>query len=149
MFKTLLVTTAIVSLVCSMGCRENTGDPIAVTPPSDETPLTKDDSVKANAYLIRDAADAYAAANNGYYPNYVDHELPDGRTLIDFLPDGVYLRNPYTGESDSPSHSYAYWPGEVSYSSFTGQTTRGYFIQGIGEEAGEAIVTLQLDPRNP
>jgi hypothetical protein len=111
-------------------------------------PLTKDDSVMANAYLVRDAAHAYAAANNGNYPRNPTEPIPDpdGRTLIDFLPGGTYVMNPYTYTANSPTGANAVGVGSIGYVSFRAAPPRGYRITGVGAERGVYIIDLSLDP---
>jgi len=148
MFRTLLITTAIIAMVCYIGCKDNAGAPISVTSPDDVTPLTKDDSVIANAYLVRDAAKAWARENGGDYARDLFEELPDGRNLIDFLPDGAMLMNPYEGVKSNPVPHFGAWPGEVGYTYYRGVSPYGYQITGIGPVSGEVIVRLELDPRD-
>jgi len=148
MAKTLLITTLIVSMVCFLSCKEDADDPIAATPPDDVIRLTKDDSVKANAHLVRDAAEAFAAANGGVYARDVHESLPDGRNLIDFLPDGQMLLNPYTYLKDSPEPHLGWEPGDVGYTYFRGVSPFGYQINGVGADY-ENIIVLLLDPLDP
>ena len=137
-------------MVSFIGCRDNTGDPIAAPPPVDETPLTKDDSVLAHAYLVRDAAEEYKAAAGFLAKNtYTPISDSDSRTLVDFLPSGELLINPYSGGGDTPLPHEAWLPGEVSYIAFGGSPPRGYLITGIGAEEGEPIVEILYDPANP
>ena len=146
MLRTLLVTLAIVALVSFLGCKSSGGDPVSVPPPDDATPLTKDDSVRANAYLVRDAVEAYQAVA-GILPKstYEPISANDSRTLIDFLPGGTYLINPYSGAADSPLSEHANYPGEVSYMAF-GQNITSYVIHGVGAERGVEIIELLYDP---
>ncbi len=66
--------------------------------------------------IIADGIDAWAAENNGIYPDSLTQQLPDGRTVIDFFPDGQLLTNRFTGERSEPStanwHTRA---GNISY----------------------------------
>jgi len=149
MFKTLLITIAIVSMVSYLGCKDPGGTPISVTPPADETPLTKDDSVMANAHLVRDAAEAWAALSGGNYPRDTREELPDGRTLVSFLPNGELLVNPYTSQRTSPLSAMGVNPGQVGYDNLVSGPPYGYKINGVGSEAGVNIIMLHLDPNEP
>lgn len=55
-----------------------------------------------NAWMVRDAAEAFAARNNGEYPAITTSENLDGDCLIDVLPAGSMLLNPYSYLNDSP-----------------------------------------------
>ncbi len=146
MIKTLLITMAIVSMVCFMSCKDNSGDPISVEPPIDETPLTKDDSVMANAYLVRGAAETWAALNGGVYARDTREELPDGRSIEDLLPNGELLMNPYTQQRDSPTPFSAYRVGYVGYEVFRSASPYGYRVNGVGSEMATNIILLYVDP---
>lgn len=51
-----------------------------------------------NALIVQAAVEAFAADNDGVYPDNVnvDKSLA-GKTVTDYLPGGTLLRNPYTG----------------------------------------------------
>jgi len=116
-----------------------------VVPPDDGTPLTKEDSVVANCYIVRDAAEAYAAANNGVYATDPwGDALPDGRTLVDFLPGGRLLMNPFNGLRNLPVPGHASLPGETSYTGRTSVEPYGYVIRGVGEDH-DVILALHTD----
>ena len=133
-------------MVCFVSCKDNSGDPISVEPPIDETPLTKDDSVMANAYLVRDAAETWAALNGGVYARDTREELADGRSIEDLLPNGELLMNPYTHVRDCPAPFSAYRVGEVGYDFFRAVSPYGYKINGVGAELGTDIIVLYVDP---
>jgi len=133
MSRTLLITMAMVAMVCYVGCKGSGDDPISVSPP--EAPLTKEDSIIADCYLVRDAAEAYAAANNGIYATDPWHStLPDGRILIDFLPDGKLLVNLYNGGRYLPIPGHPGGPGEIGYTGRTSVEPYGYVIRGVGAD---------------
>ena len=143
MFKKTLITVAMVSLVCYLGCGDTTGDPITVTPPIDEAPLTKDDSVVANCYLVRDAVEAFAAANGGEYPVVIWYEeTPDGRTTLDFLPGGELLVNPFTGLRTEPTPATAANIGQTGYMSVRPDH---YIINGIGSDWPDELIILTTE----
>jgi hypothetical protein len=142
MFRSALITMAMVSMVCYLGCKDTAGDPVSATPPADETPLTKDDSVAANCQITFDALVAYTVINSGAVPPSIYTELPDGRTVVDFLPDGQLLVNPYNGLRAVPIHARGAIPGD------TGWVTDGtrFWVNGVGETAALDIVMLEYDP---
>ena len=145
----LPLTTALVLALCFTGCSDDSSTPI--TPDPDTlTLMTKDDSVIANAYIVRDAAEAFATANNGVYardPWY--EETMDGRTLIDFLPEGKLLVNPYFGTRMDPMDGLAAAPGQVGYRRYTSIEPYGYTIDAVGADGATRLIVLYKDPREP
>jgi hypothetical protein len=141
MFRPILLTIAIVSMVCYLGCKDPTGNPISVTPPGDgEIPLTKDDSVVVNCYLLRDAIELFAVANGGEYPGDVLlSETPDGRTALDFLPDGERLVNPFTGLRTEPQPALAANLGQTGY---MWVRPGHYVINGMGSTYPDDLIIL-------
>lgn len=101
--------------------------------------LTNDELVIRNCFLVRDAAEAWAAESGGDYPGDPESRNLSGHTLIDFLPGGMHLVNPYDGSKSQPM--YLAWgnPGEVDYLSFDDDRCNpscdpnGYMITGFGE----------------
>jgi hypothetical protein len=146
-----LITLALVSALCFTGCSDDSSTPI--TPDPDTlTLMTKDDSVIANAYLVRDAAEAYAAANNGLYPRLTSEKTLDGQTLIDFLPDSEYLANPYDGLLDSPVDGTAARGGQVGYVSLDRDgdgVPDGYTIDALGENGDDYLIVIVKGPLEP
>jgi len=131
---------ALVAMVCHVGCKDDAGDPLSLTSPIDETPTTKADSVVMNCYLVRDAAEAFAAQNNGVYPyDMKGNELPDGRTLIDFLPDGEYLVSPATGARTEPWPGFPTFPWSTGYMGQRSTEPYGYVIIGLDDDFHELI----------
>ena len=144
----VLVTIGLVLALCYTGCREDSDTPIA-PPPDTVTQMTKDDSVVANAYIVRDAAEAFAAANNGVYSTFVTlDETTDGRILIDFLPEGKPLVNPYSGLRTEPTPGEAVQRGGVGYRWYSVIEPYGYVITGIDGEYEQLIVIFK-DPHAP
>jgi len=145
MFRAL-ITVALIATVCFLGCRDNGGDLLDASPPDEPPTPTKDDSVLANVYLVRDAAEAFALANAGVYPDRLSDELPDGRTLIAFLPSGQWLVNPYSHLRDSPVDAHAYHQGRVGYQPYRTYSPYGYVISAVGGTQGETLVMISRDP---
>ena len=84
----------------------------------------------------RAAVEAWAAVNNGVYPADPDvHQNLNGDTVIDLLPDGDYLVNPYDGYRTEPQQTSATLPGDVGYIPISSLNTRiGYTISGYGDD---------------
>ena len=145
----ILLIVALVLALCYTGCREDSDSPIS-PPPDTVNLMTKDDSVIANAYIVRDAAEAFAAANNGMYAEEPwTEETLDGRTLIDFLPEGKPLLNPYNGLRMDPIPGGASAAGQVGYRAFRSIEPHGYIIDAIGGNGYEYLIVLSWDPLEP
>ena len=146
-----LLTTILVIALCYTGCSDDSSTPI-IPDPDTLTLMTKDDSVIANAYIVRDAVEAFAAANNGVYPWITTSEGLDGQTLIDLLPEGKLLLNPYWGLLDSPVDGLAAQAGQVGYVAWDvdGDGNRdGYTIDALGADGATQLIVLFKDPREP
>ena len=137
----ILTLICLLLAICASGCRNN-GDEITLPGPG-ETPMTKNDSVIANCYIVQAAADAYAAENNGVYPTHISDDLPDGRTLIDFLPDAEGLVNPYTGVVSEPTNGSASQAGSTGYAPRSSIGTHGYQIEGMGHDLETLIYLMK------
>jgi hypothetical protein len=134
----LLALTAI----CVAGCDE-------IDPPTDIelTDSPEELLVRANAEIVRQAVISFAAANDGLYPANVGVDTTDqGDTLIDLLPNGRLLANPFTAAATEPMDGAAACPGQCGYLAITddGAQVVGYYISGYGEK--ELIVELIEDP---
>jgi hypothetical protein len=105
--------------------------------------LTNFDSLTtSHCRLVQEAAENFAAFNNGVYAgNLADQNLA-GKSVIDYLPGGRLLRNPYTGAETEPVGCAAATPGQVGYVVIVDHTgtNAGYTITGFGRD--RLIVTL-------
>jgi hypothetical protein len=126
-----MVALAPVALLIASGCE---GD-------RSNNPQSPEDLVIANAYTIQRAVEAFARENDGEYPRDSTEESKAGNTLIDLLPAGKRLMNPYTFERSVPSFYGALKPGDVGYwpCEDAGGGLVGYAINGVGESS-EIIV---------
>jgi hypothetical protein len=89
------------------------------------------DALFANVRLVVDAAKAYAAANNGAYPSDVGGTPNlEGDTLVDLLPNGELLINPFTSMPDQPIDGSSASAGDIGYvpSDPVGDGTLGSFV---------------------
>jgi len=146
-----LLTITLVLALCYTGCSEDSDTPIA--PPLDTVTLyTKDDTVIANAYIVRDAAEAFAAANNGVYAALTTTALPNGDTMVLLLPGGALLTNPFSKVPDSPVDGTAGVAGQVGYVSLDRDGDGfpdGYTIDALGENGVDYLIVIVKDPREP
>jgi len=78
------------------------------------------DIVVANAYLVLDAAQRWAATNEGRYPGDLSEQGLDGKTLIDLLPGGNLLPNPVYGGIYEPMDGPPGDVGDVGYMAIGG-----------------------------
>jgi hypothetical protein len=74
-----------------------------------------ENAVRENCEAVLSAAEAFVFENGGDWPLTLDEETPLGNTLIDFLPGGQYLENPFTHELTEPIHGRAVTPGRTGY----------------------------------
>jgi hypothetical protein len=97
------------------------------------------DVTVANAFLLLDAAKRFAAANNGVFSLDVNGDTnQDGKTLIDMLPNGELLINPFEGQKTEPQDGNALGiAGAIGYI--------GYDTVGSGEVDGFNIEAYHCD----
>jgi prepilin-type N-terminal cleavage/methylation domain-containing protein len=105
----------------------------------------KEASVRSNAHTIQLAAEDFSVQNNGVYAAAIATALPNGDTLVDLLPGGALLTNPFSRVADSPVGGAAAAAGQVGYvmADPNGDTVPdGYTIDGLGQDpaAGQIIV---------
>ena len=136
-FPILLFTILVVS-----SC-DNDKLPQVVNPPAPTT----EELIIADAYVVRDALEAFAAENGGRYPSHPTELSDTGKRLVAYLPSGVSLTNRYTGLATVPVLYDAQWPGEIGVIPFDDQ--RGYRVMARGRY-GELVRIENLsvvDPR--
>ena len=105
----------------------------------------KEASVKSNCHTLQLAAEDFAVQCDGVYAAAAADATPNGDTIVDLLPGGVLLSNPFTKIASEP----AVWggapanPGEIGYAAVVlNGVNIGYTIIGDGKDAGNAIITL-------
>ncbi len=104
-----------------------------------------EDIVIENCFAVRDAAEAFAAENNGVYPANLADNSAAGQTVIDLLPGGNFLQNPFTRCETEPVDGGAANCGETGYVAVDPNGDGiwdGYLIDGVGAHAGIVIITL-------
>lgn len=103
--------------------------------------------VLSHCRTVQLAVERWAALNGGLYPSDVDsHVTPGGQTVVDLLPGGSYLVNPFTRAATEPVNGHAANAGEVGYvpNTWNGENG-GYAITGTGRESGATIRWLVRD----
>ena len=92
--------------------------------------------VVTNTRIVQTAVEAFAAESGGLYPYNVDSDISQaGNTVIDLLPGGEYLENPYEPGTprEVPQNGYPGWGGVGYEVRNEGGVNVGYSITGSGE----------------
>jgi prepilin-type N-terminal cleavage/methylation domain-containing protein len=77
--------------------------------------------VKNNCRTVQLTAEDFAVQNNGVYANRLNSKTPSGQTMIDLLPGGVHLVNPFEEKYTEPrdwndtDHGFVRVPGDIIY----------------------------------
>jgi prepilin-type N-terminal cleavage/methylation domain-containing protein len=101
----------------------------------------KEASVRNNAHTVQLAAEDFCVQNDGVYAGNIADALPNGDTMIDLLPNGQLLENPFDGNADTPVQG-APGNGQVGYGPHpVAGAGMGYQIQGA-DNTGQVIITL-------
>jgi len=128
--KNLTVITVIAAICCLFSCEGEQSPAIITNQQAVDDP---DAIVRSNAVILQDAVEDYLEEmGSGSYPvdAYMDTTIL-GNTLIDLLPGGERLLNPYTGERNLPVDGPAVNPGEIGYHAWTSY----YSITGFGSDS--------------
>jgi hypothetical protein len=125
----------LIGLIVSMSaCSDEDGE--SISSPSTPSVEELEAQVIGNCYIVRDALDEYRAHNDGACPIDIYTDTNDlGLTLIDLLPDGHLLENPFTGERTEPVDTIAAEPGQTGYYMRSPFMPFLYYINGIGESS--------------
>jgi prepilin-type N-terminal cleavage/methylation domain-containing protein len=103
----------------------------------------KEASVKSNCHTVQLAAEDFAVQSDGVYAADLSDTTPGGETIIQMLPGGTNLANPFTKATDQPIDGSANGTeGATGYTVVNpGGTNIGYNIDGAGK-GGTVIITL-------
>jgi len=105
----------------------------------------KEASCKSNCHTVQLAAEDFSVQNDGVYAGGAADVLPSGDTIVDLLPQGALLENPFTKAATEPQWGAAAGnPGETGYVAVDTDadgTWDGYTIDGMGK-GGNVIITL-------
>jgi hypothetical protein len=95
--------------------------------------------VRSNALILQQAVHSFSEEITwGNCPGNIYNDTTEcGKCLVDFLPGGELLLNPYTGERNLPIDTTATQPGEIGYKTLSFPCGRGmlYTITGFGEDS--------------
>jgi len=105
----------------------------------------KEASTKSNCHTVQLAAEDFSVQNDGVYAaNLADALASTGETIIDMLPGGTNLTNPFTKNVDQPIDGAAGNPGETGYTAVDDDgdgVFDGYSINGWGKLAEVIVLT--------
>jgi prepilin-type N-terminal cleavage/methylation domain-containing protein len=105
----------------------------------------KEASVKSNCHTVQLAAEDFSVQNDGVYSNGLADPLPSGDVLVDLLPGGVLLDNPFTKAATEPVAGAPAGAGSTGYLAIDDDgdgTMDGYQIDGIGKDGATVIISL-------
>jgi type IV pilus assembly protein PilA len=102
----------------------------------------KEASVKSNCHTVQLASEDFAVQSDGVYAGDLADTTPGGDTIIDMLPGGANLENPFTKGVTEPVDGAAATEGQTGYVVVAPTGTNiGYSITGCGK-GGNTIITL-------
>lgn len=103
----------------------------------------KEASVKSNCHTVQLACEEWSVMAMGIYPTDVATDMtPAGDRLIDLLPGGMLLENPFTRANTEPVDGVAANPGEIGYAAVVnGGIALSYSITGAGN-GGIVVITM-------
>ena len=100
----------------------------------------KEAAVKANCHTVQLAAEDYSVRNDGVYAASLIDNAP-GMTIIQLLPGGQRLENPFTRAITEPVDGAAATEGQTGYQVvIQAGANVGYQIDGVGR--GPALSTV-------
>jgi prepilin-type N-terminal cleavage/methylation domain-containing protein len=104
----------------------------------------KEASVKSNCHTVQLAAEDFAVQADGVYAGTVAEANPNsGDSIVDMLPGGALLENPFTKGDTEPIDGAAATSGQCGYAPvLLGAVNIGYTITGCGKEDGATVITL-------
>ena len=105
----------------------------------------KEASVKSNCHTVQLAAEDFSVQNDGVYSNGLGDVLPSGENMIDLLPGGALLDNPFTKAATEPVAGLPGAAGSTGYLAIDSEpdgTMDGYQIDGLGKDGATTIISL-------
>lgn len=130
--------------VCA--CSEDPAE--LIIEPSEPTIEELEAKVIENCFIVREAVMRFAMLNGGEYPFNVNFDTtPEGYTVIDLLPEGMLLVNPFTLCCTEPVDGTALTRGKVGCNPIVvGVSCVGFVITGVAMEMDVTIFTAHSNP---
>jgi prepilin-type N-terminal cleavage/methylation domain-containing protein len=103
----------------------------------------KESAVRSNCHTVQLAVEDWAVMSDGVYPATIDGDAaPTGDTVVDILPGGALMVNPFTSAVSEPINGTAAKSGQVGYVPIVdgAGVNSSYTITGFGHTA--QIMTL-------
>ncbi len=93
--------------------------------------------VRENCHTVRLAAEDFSVTNLGLYAMDLTDTNPGGDSIVDLLPGGGPLENPFTRAASEPVDGQAAVPGQSGYQPILNGsgTPIGYTITGFGHSS--------------
>ncbi len=98
--------------------------------------------VMANCHIVQLVAEDFGVQNDGVYPSSTAAVNINGQTMIDLLPGGLRLENPWSGLRTEPIDGQATAVGQTGYRPIVqGGAPAGYVVDGYGSNA--VVITVR------
>ena len=92
----------------------------------------KEAGVKSNMHLLQLSTEDFSVLNDGNYPTTAAATLPDGRTLAQLCPTGVFPTNPFTHAPSSVVFNVNPTAGSPGVLALNPAISNSYVIKGNG-----------------
>ncbi len=103
----------------------------------------KEASVKSNCHTVQLAAEDFSVQNDGVYADDITVALPNGDTIVDLLPGGGLLENPFTKAATEPVDGISGNPGETGYVGVDDDgdgVIDSYTVDGMGKDVANGLI---------
>ncbi len=117
------------------------------------------DSLLQACNVVTAAANEFARQEGRYAANLSSATSIGGETIVDFLPDGSLLMNPFSGIRDTPADGPPMLPGHIGYMGEDRDgngSIDGYLIEAVGPDSvtvcsrrRESQIPLMRSPERP
>ena len=130
--RNVLIVFMISMLAGVCACSEDPAE--SIIEPAEPTIEELEALVVENCEALEAALEEFISFNDGACPVDIYSDTNDlGLTLIDYLPGGELMENPFTGERTEPVDTVATEPGQIGYHPASDFYPVLYYITGFGE----------------
>lgn len=98
--------------------------------------------VKSNMHTIQMSVEDFGLLNDGRYPTSSSATVPDGRTLAQVCPTGVFPKNPYTKTPTVVNWNSNPTNGNQGELALNPALTNNYVVKGNGSKGDTLSLTL-------